>query len=68
MIAAIDEAADQLTVRVARGTVRKLLEENPDGGVKTLLDIILASQTEKLPDVLTTEVVGTMFIDNCNRS
>jgi hypothetical protein len=57
LIVAIDETIKHLTLRVARGTVRKLLEDNPEGGVKTLLDIILASQTDKLPVVLTTEVV-----------
>jgi hypothetical protein len=54
---AVQEAIDQLTVRVSRGTVRKLLEEHPDANVRTLLEIILASQTDRLADVLTSEVV-----------
>jgi hypothetical protein len=57
LAAAIEETLDQLTIRVSRGTVRKLLEDNPDWSVKTLLEIILASQTDRLADVLTSEVV-----------
>jgi len=57
LVAAVDEAIDQLTIRVSRGTVRKLLQENQDANLKTLLDIILASQTDRLADVLTGEVV-----------
>lgn len=48
----------ELSNRVAQGAVRKILEASPDAGIKTLLEVIIASQVERLPDVLIPEVIG----------
>ena len=38
------KAVSDLTARVAQGAVRKVLEQSGDNDVRTLLDVILASQ------------------------
>jgi uncharacterized protein YpuA (DUF1002 family) len=51
------KAVSDLTARVAQGAVRKVLEQSGDNDVRTLLDVILASQVDRLPDVLVPEVI-----------
>jgi hypothetical protein len=53
-----EKAVSDLTTRVAQGAVRKVLEQSGDSDVRTLLDVILASQTDRLPEVLIPEVIG----------
>jgi hypothetical protein len=57
LVKRIEDVSAELLRRVAEGTVRKILEESKEGNVKVLLDIIIASQAERVPDVLTPEVI-----------
>jgi hypothetical protein len=52
-----EKAVSDLSDRVAQGVVRKVLEQSGDNDARTLLDVILASQVERLPDVLVPEVI-----------
>ena len=52
-----EKAISDLGNRVAQGVVRKVLEQSGDSDVQTLLNVILASQVERLPDVLISEVI-----------
>lgn len=53
----LDSAVTELLGRVAQGAVRKILESSKDSGIKTLLDVIVATQVGRIPDVLIPEVI-----------
>ncbi|MCG2660500.1 MAG: DUF6079 family protein, partial [Kiritimatiellae bacterium] len=52
-----EKAVSDLTARVAQGAVHKVLEQSGDNDVRALLDVIVASQVDRLPDVLVPEVI-----------
>jgi len=52
-----EKAVADLSARIVQGVVRKVLEQSGDNDARTLLDVILASQVERLPDVLVPEVI-----------
>ena len=57
LVKRVERVGKDLSNRVAQGAVRKVLSESTDESIKTLLDVIVASQVERLPDVLIPEVI-----------
>jgi hypothetical protein len=56
----VTEAADELCKRVAQEAIRKVLEASGQANVRTLLDMITASQVADLARLLTPDTVQTL--------
>lgn len=64
----LDEAVSELLGRMAQGAIRKILEANSNTDIKTFLDVVIAAEVDRIPDVLTLQVINRIkeLIRNAN--